>query len=179
MVRTGQRVTMGTSAPSPPEWVTLDSDERVWLRATPSSNLVLASLAVGFVLLIAMSVLVSFFTDLATGRVVSFAVLVLIVALLVAAYAVTKRREYVLTSERAYAGVGLTEKRVSSVELTDVREVTVEQSDWERVLNVGSLRFVTDGDSQVTFALVENPAHVYQQVRQFVDGEAETGTPGV
>lgn len=168
---------MGHSPPDPPRWVTLDSGEQVWLRATPSTNLVLGGLAVGFVLLIGMSILVGFFTDdLATGRAVSFGVLVLIVALLVAAYAVINTREYVLTNERAYSGVGLRNKRVSSVEFEHVRDVTVQQSRWQRPLRVGTLRFVTDDGSAIEFALVENPMDVHQQVLRIVEGADELPT---
>lgn len=159
---------MSGSATGPPEWLSLEDGERVWVRAEPSSNLVLASLIVGVVLLLAMSVVVGFFTGLATGRAVSFAVLMFILLLLVGAYLVIQRREYVLTSERAYAGVGLTDKRVSSVALADVRDVTVEQSGWQQLLNVGNLRFVADGNG-IEFALVENPAGVYRRVLQYVD----------
>lgn len=167
---------MSGSPPDPPEWMTLDADERVRLRSAPSTNLVLASLTAGFALLIAMSITVGFFTDLATGRSVSFAVLVLIVGLLLAAYTVIKTREYVLTSERACAGVGLTEKRVSSVDLKNVRDVTVGQSEWQRPLNVGTVRFVTNDGEPVEFRLVENPATVYRRILQVVDlGEAGRG----
>lgn len=159
---------MSGAPPDPPEWLSLADGERVWVRAEPSTNLVLASLVVGVVLLLSMSVVVSFFTGVATGRAVSFTVLMLILLLLVGAYLVVQRREYVLTSERAYAGVGLTGKRVSSVALADVRDVTVEQSGWQQLLNVGSLRFVTDGDG-IEFALVGNPAGVYRRVLQYVN----------
>lgn len=168
---------MSESTPRPPEWLSLAADEQVWLQASPSRNLVLGSLTLGFVLLIGMSILVSFFTDLATGRVVSFAVLMLILGLLAAAYLVIKSREYVLTSERVCAAAGLSSKRVSAVALDDVRDVTVEQSTWQQLLNMGTLRFVTDGEREaVEFALVENPVSVYQHALQVVDiGEGETG----
>lgn len=159
---------MGVADPSPPEWLDLESGERVLVRATPSTNLVLASLIVGVVLMLVMSVVVGFFTDIATGRLVSFAVLVLIVVLIGAAFLVTKRREYVVTSERACAAVGLTGKTVAECSLERVRDVTVEQSGWQRVFNVGTLRFST-GRDDVTFALVENPASLHGRVLQFVD----------
>lgn len=164
------------SAPTPrsPEWLSLEADEQVWLRASPSQNLVLGTLTVGFVLLLGMSVVVSFFTDIATGRIVSLAVLLFILALLAATYLVINRQEYVLTNERAYVAVGLSSKRTSSVALEEVRDVTVEQSTWQQLLNVGTLRFVTDGESEaIEFALVENPASVYQHVLQVVDSSEE------
>lgn len=169
---------MSESTPGPPEWLSLEADEQVWIQASPSANLVLASLAVGFGLLLGMSVLVGFFTDVATGRVVSFVVLLLILTLLAAAYFVMNRREYVLTSKRVYAGIGLSSKRVSSANLADVSDVTVEQSGWQQLLNMGTLRFVTDGEREsIEFALVENPAYVYQRVLQFVDVSGAKAEP--
>lgn len=158
------------STPDPPEGVPLARGEQVWLHATPSTNLVLAALGVGFAILVAMSVVVGFFLDIAAGRAVSLAGLVLIVSLLVAAYAVTRTREYLLTSERVCAVVGLTEKRVAAADLDDVRDVTVEQSRWQRLVNVGDVRFVTETGS-VEFALVENPAHLRQRALQLVEVE--------
>lgn len=159
---------MSGSTPSPPEWLPLNDGERVWLRASPSRNLVLAALAAGFVLLLAMSMVVSAMNDLGTGRAVSLAVLLVIVGLLVAAFLVTRRNEYVLTSDRVCAGIGLGSKRVTWVDTEEVRDVTVEQSRWQQLVNVGTLRFVADS-GDLTFALVESPVHLQQQALQFVD----------
>lgn len=158
---------MSGSAPSPPAWVTLADGERVWLRVQPSRNLVLAALTVGFALLLAMSVAVSAMSDLATGRAVSLAVLLLIVGLIVAAFLVTRRREYVLTSDRVCAGVGFRNKRGESLAVEDVHDVVVEQSTWQQLANVGTLRFVGDGD-ELDWPLVGNPAYLQQQALQFV-----------
>lgn len=159
---------MSGSPPGQPEWLSLADEERVWLRVAPSRNLVLGALAVGFVLLMTMSVTVSAMSDLGTGRAVSLAVLLGIVALLVAAFLYVRRNDYVLTSERVCAGVGLGSKRARTVPLTDVRDVTVEQATWQQLLNLGTLRFVTD-EGVLAFALVENPAHLHQRALQVVD----------
>lgn len=161
-------MSVSDSTPSPPEWTTLAQGEQVWLRTTPSTNLVLAALALGFAILVAMSVVVGFFLNIAAGRVVSFAGLVLIVALLVAAYAVTRTRDYLLTSERVCTAVGLTDKRVTSADLEDVRDVTIEQSNWQRAVNVGTLRFVVDGSEDIEFGFVEDPHSVYEQALDFL-----------
>jgi membrane protein implicated in regulation of membrane protease activity len=150
--------------------MTLHAGERVWLRATPSTNLVLASLAVGFVLLVAMSIVVGTLTDLATGQAVSFVILVLIVALLVAAYLVTERREYVLTSNRACVGTGLRSKWVSAIAIGNVRDVRVEQSRWQRWVDIGDLRFVTDDGTTVRFAHVDDPAALHEHAVEIVEG---------
>lgn len=159
---------MSGSTPGPPEWVSLTHDERVWLRVSPSRNLVLAALVAGSGLLLVMSVGVSAMHDLGTGRLVSFTVLLVIVGLLVAASLVTHRLEYVLTSERVCVGVGLRSKRTRFIDLENVQDVSVEQSWWHRLANVGTVRFVTAG-GDLAFALVENPGDVQRQALQVVD----------
>lgn len=159
---------MSGPAPAPPEWLTLEDGERVLLRVSPSRNLILAALAVGFVLLLAMSVFVSTMTDLRTGRVVSLAVLLLIVGLLVAAFLHIRRNEYVLTDEGVYTGTGLASKRVASAGHDEVSDVTVEQSSWQQLANVGTLRFVVDG-GDLTFGFVDRPTYLYQDALEIVE----------
>lgn len=154
---------------SPPEWLSLEDDEQVWLRASPSGNLVLGSLTVGFVLLLTMSLLVSFFTSLETGRVISLVVLLSILALLGATYVLIKRREYVLTSERAYAATGLSSKEVRSVSLEEVRDVTIDRSGWRGWLNVGDLQFLTEDGIEIRFAFVENPQWAYERALESLE----------
>lgn len=163
---------MSGSTPRPPDWLSLETDEQVLLRASPSRNLLLATLVVGFVFLTGMSLLVSFYTDLATGRVAMFTVLLFILGTVAGVYIGIERREYVLTSDRVCVGVGLLSTRVSSVALDEVRNVTVEQSGWQQPLNVGSLRFATDDEAdEVSFALVDDPQTVYGQILHVVAGE--------
>lgn len=160
---------MSDTPPGPPDWLELEDGERVWLRTRPSRNLVLAALTVGFVLLIAMSVFVGALGDLATGRVVSFVVLALIVALLVAAFLLTHSRRYVLTSDRVVTATGFRSKRVESVPVDRVTDVTVEQSAWQRPVSVGTVRFDAGDDGTLRFGLVGHPATVYQRALRFVD----------
>lgn len=167
MGRTGDQPCMNGAAPSPPEWVNLGDDERVWLRVRPSRNLVLVALTVGFALLLAMSVAVSAMSDLTTGRAVSLTVLLLIVGLILAAFLLTRRREYLLTSERVCAGIGFGNKRGESLAIEDVDDVVVEQSTWQQLANVGTLRFVGAGD-ELAWSLVGNPAYLQQQALQIV-----------
>lgn len=157
---------MSDRGPDSPEWVTLDADEQVRLVVSPSRNLVLASLGIGFVLLIVMSVGVGFFADLATGRTVSFVTLVFILVLIVGAYGLTKTRQYVLTSDRAIVGRGLRTKRQSAVDLDVVEDVRVDKSNWQEFLDVGTVRLVTTAGTSVEFALIERPDEVGQHVRQ-------------
>lgn len=154
----------------PPTWVDLGADEHVLVRARPSTNLVLAGLVAGVVLMVAMAVGVGFFAGLTTGRRVSFAVLILIVLIITGAFVVTKRHEYVLTSRRACSAVGVTDRRVTETPLEAVRDVSVEQSTGQRLFNVGTIRFVTDGGTaDVSFRLVENPRDLQRRILQFVD----------
>lgn len=163
---------MADRVPNPPEWVTLSPDERVWLVTCPSTNLVVASLGIGFVLLIVMSVGVGFAASLATGRVVSFATLVGIVALLVGTYVLTSTRQYVLTSERSLVATGLGDKRTSSVPHQTVEDVVVRQERWHRLLGVGTVRVVTDDGSAVEFRLVGSPRDIARQVERVADAGA-------
>jgi uncharacterized membrane protein YdbT with pleckstrin-like domain len=159
-----------------PAWMTLDADEHVRFVVSPSRNLVLGSLGVGFMLLIAMSVGVGFFTDVTTGRMVSFATLVLIVGLLVGAYGLTETRQYVLTNDRAVVGVGLRTKRTSAVALDAVDAVEVVQPTWQQFLNVGTVRLVTTAGTSVAFELVERPDVVGNRVRRFAGVEGTDAT---
>lgn len=168
---------MPDSVPNPPEWVTLSPEERVWLVASPSTNLVLASLAVGFALLVVMSVGVGFTASLETGRAVSFVTLVAIVALLVGAYGLTRTRQYVLTSERALAGVGLRETRTESVALGAVDDVAVRQSGWQRPLDIGTVRVVT-AEGAVEFRLIGSPHEVARQVERLAADAGAGQTAG-
>lgn len=159
---------MSQTAAAGPEWLVLEGDEQVLVRTTPSSNLVLASLVVGTVALFGMALVVSFLTTRQTGRLISLTVLLGIVGLLVAAFLITRRREYVLTSERVCAAVGFLDKEVTTVPVGRVGDVTVEQSWWQQLFQLGTLHFAAGGEG-VSFRLVENPATLQQRVLQYVD----------
>lgn len=147
-----------------PEWLTLAPDEQVRIRARPSKNLLLVTFVVGAVLLFALGVVAAVFTiDVETGRLVSLVVLVFVFVLTGSVYLLTRRREYVVTSQRVCEAVGLTSKEVTSVDADDVRDVAVEQSGWQARFDIGSLRFVTDDGTTIRFAFVENPLAVYER----------------
>lgn len=153
-----------------PEWLDLRGDEHVLLRATPSQNVLLASLIAGVVLMLAMAVVVGFLTGIQTGRRLSFIVLIFIVGLIAGSFLVTKRHEYVVTNQRLCSAEGITDKHVTHVPLTGVTDVTIQQSWWQQLFNVGSVRFdVVDSDEAASFGLVENPAEFQRQVLQVVD----------
>lgn len=154
----------------PPDWLTLDSDESLRVRARPSKNLLLGTFVIGTALLLGVGVLAILADiDIMTGRLLSFVVLLVIVVMTGSVYLVTRRREYVVTSRRVCEAVGLLSKQVSAVDLDEVADVSVEQSDWQGWLNVGSLRFVTDDGNAVRFALVENPQWVYERTLESLE----------
>jgi uncharacterized membrane protein YdbT with pleckstrin-like domain len=165
---------VSTRGHTPPEWLTLAADERVQFALSPSSNLVLASLGVGITLLVAMSVGVGFVDSLATGRVVSFVTLVIIVMLLVGAYGLTEARQYVLTTDRAVVASGLRARRTTSVELAAVDDVQVVQTSWQQLLNVGTVRIRTTRGITVELKLVENPDEIGRYVRQSTSADDVT-----
>lgn len=156
---------------STPTWLTLDRGEQVWVRARPSNNLLLATFAVGTVLLVVFGVVAAVGDiGIGVGRLASFAILLFIFLLTGAVYLVTRRREYVVTSRRICEAVGLTSKEVSAVDADDVADVTVDQSTWQSWLGVGDLEFVTADGETVRFTAVENPHWIHERVRQSVEG---------
>lgn len=157
---------MAGASPTP-DWLDLRPDEQMVLRAAPSSNLVLASLVFGVLLMLTMAVVVGFLTSLTTGRQVSFVVLVGIVSLIAGTFLITKRREYVVTTARVCTAVGLTDERVTERPLEAIHDVTVEQSGWQQLFNVGTLRFVTDSD-ELRFSLIEDPTGLQSRILQFI-----------
>lgn len=146
-----------------PDWLSLERSETVQVRAAPSKNLVLAGLAGGMGLIVAVSVVVAALGDITTGRILSFAVLVAVLALLAAIYLVVNRWEYAVTSDRVSAVRGLWSPTIRSVALADVQSVTLDQSGWQQLVHVGDLVFVTN-DDELRFWAVENPGKVYEQV---------------
>lgn len=148
-----------------PDWLDLGPDETVRLRTSPSKNLLLAGVGLGFALLVVGSAFVGAQGDIATGRLVSAAMLLVLVGLIAGPYLVSERREYVLTSARAVVYAGLPRPSSRSVTMDDVVEVTVEERWWERWIGVGCVRFVTAGDEpDLRFAYVENPTAVLERV---------------
>lgn len=160
---------MNDSPSSPPEWLSLEPDEHVVLRASPSVNLLLASLIVGFVVLTGMAILVSVGTDLATGRMAMFAVLLLILATIAGVFIWVEQREYVMTSRRVSVAVRLPSARVSSIALDDVSDITVDQSGWRGWIEVGDLQFRTTDGTVLRFAAIENPQVAYRRAIESTD----------
>jgi uncharacterized membrane protein YdbT with pleckstrin-like domain len=151
-----------------PEWLTLDPGETVHLRAAPSKNLLLAGIGGGMAMLVVVSVVVAALGDIATGRALSFAVLILVVAILGSIYLLVHRWEYAVTSDRICVARGLRSRETRAVPLDAVREVTLDQSRWQRLVNVGDLVIVTD-QRTLRFGSVEDPRRVYERVLAHVE----------
>jgi len=154
--------------PPSPSWLELADEEYVLLRTTPSSNLVLAAVLLGLSVMMAMAVVVGFLTTPAVGRPVSFVVLIMIIGAIAGTFLLTKRREYVVTDRRALAAVGFLDREVSSCPLSEVRDLAVEQSTWQQLFDVGTLRFEA-ADDGVVFRSLENPTGVQSRLLGRVD----------
>lgn len=146
-----------------PEWLTLGPGETVHVRAAPSKNLLLAAIAVGMTLLLVVSLVVAALGNIAMGRALSFAVTVFALALLVAIYGFVDRWEYAVTSDRACVARGFRSRERTVLPLDAVERVDVEQSHWQRVIDVGDIVFITDDDA-LRFVAVEDPRRVHEQV---------------
>lgn len=152
-----------------PKWLTLDRDERVWLRAHPSKNVLLATFVVGTVLLLGVGALaLTFDVPVPTARLLSTAVIVFIFVLTGVVYLLTRRLEYAVSTHRAYRVVGLASKEVESMDVTDVADVTVVQSGWQRRLNVGEVRLDGDGE-RFRFRYVEHPEWIRERIVETVE----------
>lgn len=152
-----------------PKWLSLASDESVWLYATPSNNVLLLGIGVDFLLLVVGSSLVGFVGDLETGRLVSLAMLAVILALLAGTFLFTRSREYVVTSERVCRRAGITDESVTALPLAAVDDVSIEQSRWQGWLGVGHLRFGAADHPDLRFTFVERPESIFEQAAGFVD----------
>lgn len=157
-----------------PDWLTLKTDERVRLRARPSKNLLLATLVFGTVLLVGVGVVAILVdVDVDDARRLSSLVLVSVFVLTGAVYLFNRRHEYVVTSHRVCAAAGLTSTEVTTVDLDDVDEVTVEQTGWQALLDVGTLEFVTSETDTLRFSFVENPQWARDRALESIASEGE------
>lgn len=147
-----------------PAWLTLASDERVLLRARPSTSLVLAGVASGFLLIIVAAIPFMATGSVIAGRRVSLTLLLAVLAGVVAIFLLIRGREYVLTNRRIVVAVGLRDRAVRTVDLGTVEDVELDQDRWQRWISVGDLRFVVDGEVDLEFELVGNPHLVYERV---------------
>lgn len=151
-----------------PNWLTLAPAERVQFRARPSSNVLLAGIVAGFSVLVVGSIGFAAVGAVDVGRRVTLAMLGGIALFTGGYFLAIRRREYVLTTERACVAVGLRSKTVTAIDLEDVDEVAFTRRRWHRWLNAGDLHFVVNGDEALTFESVENPCFVYDRALNFV-----------
>lgn len=153
-----------------PDWLTLDTDEVVRVRARPSKNLLLVTFVVGTILLLGVGVVaVLFDIDIMTGRLLSVAVLLVIMGMTGGVYLMTRRREYAVTSHRIYEAVGLISKEVSAVDLDDVDDLRLEQSNVQGWLSIGDIRVDTDDGTAVRFRSIGDPQLVYEHTLELLE----------
>jgi uncharacterized membrane protein YdbT with pleckstrin-like domain len=159
-----------------PEWLTLERDERVLVRASPSKNLLLLTFIAGTVLFLALGVVGILFTvDVDTARTVTLVLLLLLFAVTAGVYLLTGYREYAVTSHRVCTASGLGSKDVTTVDADAVRAVIVEQAGWQSLVNVGDLRFDVDGGQAVRFTAIEEPDRVHERVLAAVEAAGSSG----
>lgn len=152
-----------------PTWLTLAPAERMRFRANPSSNVLLAGIVAGFLVLVVGSIGFAAIDAVDIGRRVTLAMVVSITCFTGGCFLVIRRREYVLTTNRACVAVGLRSKTVTAIDLESVDDVVLAQSRWHRWVNAGDLRFVANGEAILTFRFVENPRAVRERARMLVD----------
>lgn len=151
-----------------PNWLTLAPAERMQFRARPSSNVLLAGIVAGFSVLVVGSIGFAAVGAVDAGRRVTLAMLASIALFTGGCFLAIRRREYVLTTERACVAVGLRSKAVTAIDLEDVDEVALTRRRWHRWLNAGDLRFVANGDEVLAFEFVEDPRFVYDRALNLV-----------
>jgi len=156
-----------------PAWLSTTGDERVWFRSAPSGKLVVAAMGVAFAIQVATVALIGVVDDLGTARLLVRGMVALTLGVLLLAYYVVYRRDYVLTDSRACVGVGVFSKRVEQVDLDRVEDVIIEQSSWQPWMQTGTIRFVTAGGDAVDFAFVEHPHDLYLRVVQHAESRAQ------
>lgn len=148
--------------------MTLAPAERLRFRARPSSNVLLAGIVAGFAVLVVCSIGFAAVGAVDVGRRVTLAVLAGIALFVGGCFLVIRRREYVLTTDRACAAVGLRSKSVTAIDLDDVDDVVLARHGWRRWVNAGDLRFVADGEVVLTFRIVDDPRVVHERAQALV-----------
>lgn len=161
-----------TAGASVPTWLDPEPDETVWVRASPSKSLILVGVALGVVILVAVSVIVGALGHRLVGRVLSAGMLVTLVALLIGPIWYAGRREYVLTSRRIIDRAALPWREGTQLAVDDVDQVSLEQSRWEGWIGVGDVRFIPHDDTgDLRFAYLEDPHLVFEQVSERLAGD--------
>lgn len=167
-----------TQSVSTPSWMTLDPDERVLLRANPSTNLIMAGIIGGFFVITLGSVPFIAVGAVDAGRRTTFALTALVVIVVIWTFIQIRQREYAVTNKRVAIAEGFRSKDVRSVDIEDVTEVSLEQDWWHRLMSIGTLRFVTDVDGDIKFGFVGSPHYVYERALDFTqDSRPVAGEP--
>lgn len=157
----------------PPEWLSLGAAETIQFRAAPSQNLLLAGIGGGMTGLLVVAVLVAAIGDIGTGRTLSFAGVVLVLGAIGGIYLFVNRWEYVVTSDSVYVRRGFASRETDRIGLDAVEGVALEQSWWQRLVNVGTIALATPDDA-IRFVAIEDPRHVQDRLRTIVDAPAQT-----
>lgn len=126
----------------------------------------LAALGVALAILVGTTLLIGVVGDLPIARLLVRAMVVLTFGMLLFAYGILDRRDYVLTDARAYVGIGVLSKLIEVVDLDRVEDIVLEQPAWQPWVQIETIRFVTAEGDTLTFAYVENPSDLFRRVVQ-------------
>lgn len=151
-----------------PPWMILDPDERVVLRTSPSTNLLMAGIVVGFFFIVFVSLPFVVVGAVNAGRQSTFAAIGLVLLTVLLLFFWINNREYTVTTKRVSVASGLVSKDVRSIDIEEVDEIELEQDRWHRLLSVGTLQFVAGSDRYLAFNLVESPHFIYEQTLDLV-----------
>jgi len=92
------------------------------------------------------------------------------VGLIVLFYVLVERysRLYFITSYRAVCRVGILSRDVSEIDIIDVRDISIHQTLWQRMLRIGDVELSSAGRPgvEVTFTGVKYPQEVVEIVRR-------------
>lgn len=157
---------------SVPGWVTLgDAEEIVW-TGRPSMLLAAGSMLLGFVLVVVGSALYGVVIPTDSGfRWVGLLVVAAGVALIILVVARHRSTQYVITTNEVYRKEGLLSRKVASLRLDRIQNVSFEQSLLERLSMYGDVYVDTagTGGTEITFHGVPNPQRVSSMLTEQLD----------
>jgi uncharacterized membrane protein YdbT with pleckstrin-like domain len=143
----------------------LHEGETLLFEGRPSWRSILGFYIVGWLLAVAIGVIVKFADKTSTGVIVGIVgvLLVLLVGFL-------KRvgTRYAITDQRLHIRQGIVARRVQETRLDRVQNVNTNHSVFERLLQVGTVDFDTAGsdDYEFSFVGVADPQEVVQAVHR-------------
>ncbi len=156
----------------------LAEGERVEVDMHPHRLTLLVPTFVG-VLLVAGAVVAAWITpDDEAGNRVQWILVVLLVLLAIpfvlVPYLRWRTTHYVVTTRRVLVRHGIVRKEGKDITLAQITEVSFEQSLVDRLINAGSLRITSAGDSRAeVLRNIPDTTHVQQVINRLVDADED------